>query len=328
MFFLATGSSFDFMQFVQILCWILGPALLIAALVTIVLHYRKKKTEHHDGEPIPGSPEILGYTKGDGEFVCFDHSPLINEYKKRLSFSHARVTALRKDLEKLQQRYDALAAFTITRLKDDSENRKMKPGGIPASVKKEIEKASRQFEKERKGWEDQQQQLNDAYKRLEDEYKNLQEKMELQTLTSEEKEEKLMQWQEKNRELSEKLDEQKWLQHVLDEKKAQIAYLQNNLVYERNAKQQAVEQASRLTATIDKLKKELTEIRKHAEPAVSILDKKQPEVRAMVAGLDEAVSTRLSNDKPDKDPEPANNYLSMAFTVQPVFTTSPHPPRV
>src|SRR5690606_11056598 len=215
-------------------------------------------------------------------------------------------------------------AFTITRLKDDSENRKPKSGDIPASVKKEIEKASRQIEKQRKGWEDQQQQLNDAYKRLEEEYNSLREKMELQTLTAEEKEEKLMQWQEKNHELSEKLDEQKWMQHVLDEKKAQIVYLQNNLVYERNAKQKAVEQASRLTATIDKLKKELTEIRKNSEPAVSILDKKQPEVRAMVAGLDEAVSTRVSNNQPEENPEPANNYLSMAFPVQPVFTTSPH----
>lgn len=314
MFFLATGSSFDFMQFVQIFCWILIPLLLVATLVTIILHYRRKKTEHHDGEPIPGSPEILGYTKGDGEFVCFDHSPLINEYKKRLSFSHARVTALRKDLENLLLRYQALASFAVSRLMNECHgNSKLEPGEIPASIRKEIEKVARQMERERKDWSDQHQQLNDAFRHLEEDYNCLQEKMELQVLTHDEKEELLVKWQDRNRELSEKLDEQQWLHQVIDEKKAQIEYLQNNLVHERNAKQRAADQVSRLTATIDKLKKELAEARKNSEPAISILDKQQPEVYNMIAGLDEAVSVQVTKVSPVK-PDPGSSCISMKLS--------------
>ena len=81
---LATGSAFDFVKFIQILCWIILPVLFLAVLLTIFLHYRKKKIEkaeagNGDEEFIDGSPELLGYTKGDGEYVFFDHSSLISE---------------------------------------------------------------------------------------------------------------------------------------------------------------------------------------------------------------------------------------------------------
>ena len=56
---LATGSTFDFMQFLQIISWILIPALVIAVSVTIFFHYRKKKEKGEDIKIYVGETYVL-----------------------------------------------------------------------------------------------------------------------------------------------------------------------------------------------------------------------------------------------------------------------------
>ena len=120
---LAIGPSFEFVRFLQVLGWIILPVALLALIITIVLHYRKKRSgnilaENDEEKLILASPEQLGYTRGDGEYVFFDHSALISEYKKRLSYNHARYTALRHDFDRLQVRYTDLASFAATNSTD------------------------------------------------------------------------------------------------------------------------------------------------------------------------------------------------------------------
>ena len=95
----------------QIVTWIIAPAFLLTILVTVYLHYRRKKRDAALQKPdekefLNASPEQVGYTNGEGEYVLFDHSTLIQEYKHRLSYHHARTAALQQDLEYLAARYD------------------------------------------------------------------------------------------------------------------------------------------------------------------------------------------------------------------------------
>jgi len=120
---LAIGPSFEFVRFLQVLGWIILPVALVVLIIIISLHYRKKRSgnilsENEEEKLIGASPEQLGYTRGDGEYVFFDHSALITEYKNRLSYNHARYTALRHDFDKLQVRYADLASFAAINFTD------------------------------------------------------------------------------------------------------------------------------------------------------------------------------------------------------------------
>ena len=113
---LATGPSFEFIKLIQILCWILLPVAAIVMLLTVLFHYRRRKKAMHQSsvseeEFIKASPELLGYTNGDGAYIFFDQSSVIAEYKKKLSYNHARYTALRHDYDKLETKYAALAGY-------------------------------------------------------------------------------------------------------------------------------------------------------------------------------------------------------------------------
>src|SRR5258706_16432460 len=102
---LVTGPAPEFIKFIQILCWIVIPVLAFIVLVTAFFHYRKKRKEWDDDSDksskedmlMQASPEQVGYTNGDGKYILFDHSNLVREYKSRLTYNHARVTALERD---------------------------------------------------------------------------------------------------------------------------------------------------------------------------------------------------------------------------------------
>jgi hypothetical protein len=123
---LATGSSFDLFQFIRILSWILLPLFTVASLLTIYFHYRNKKRDREtlarlDEAFLHASPELLGYTRGDGEYIFFDHSPAIREYKKRLASNHAKYTALQHDYEKLSAKFSTIAAYTCAMKQRNAE---------------------------------------------------------------------------------------------------------------------------------------------------------------------------------------------------------------
>ncbi len=257
--FLATGSSFDFMQFLQILCWILVPALLLAVMATIFFHYRKRQAarkEEESGEAlVMGSPEIVGYTKGDGEYICFDHSPLISEYKNRLTFTHARFAALRHDFEKLEIRYAALADYTAARFKaknlPDMESLNEQ---LPRPIKKEVDKILAQYRSEKDELHANLAQLNQSFKSLEEENQLLQDQLNLTTVSGEEKEAIYTRLGEENRLLKEKVSEQQYLHDMLEEKNTQLVFLQGQLEQRVILHHQADQQRIKLESEILLLK--------------------------------------------------------------------------
>ena len=232
---LATGSAFDFVKFIQILCWIILPVLFLAVLLTIFLHYRKKKIEkaeagNGDEEFIDGSPELLGYTKGDGEYVFFDHSSLISEYKKKLFYNQARYTALHHDFEKLETKYAMLATYTTAAL-SNNKNTHMENTheSMPQHLETEINKMTKEYAAEKKELMTRLEQLGNSYQSLEQEHESLLEKVSMETITDEEKTVIINRWREENIALKDKVAEQEYLKEIVEEKKAQIDFLQTQL---------------------------------------------------------------------------------------------------
>jgi hypothetical protein len=153
--FLSTGPSFEFIRLIQILCWILLPIGAAVILLTVFFHYRNKRkdrvNEVSEEEFLKASPELLGYTNGDGEYVLFDQSSVLAEYKKKLLYYHARYTALRHDFDKLELKYDALGSYATAKFMDPtiSEDVGIAYRQIPRALQKQIDDISAQHEAER-----------------------------------------------------------------------------------------------------------------------------------------------------------------------------------
>lgn len=294
--FLATGSSFDFMQFLQILCWILFPAMAVAAVLTIFFHYRKKRISEPEAGTIGGSPEIIGYTRGDGEFICFDHSALINDYKKRLTYAHAKITALQKDLGKTHQRYDALAAYMINKTDDETVSA---PGlnfsGMPVVLRKEVERMALRIETEKKERDARMNDLNEAFKKLEEENRELQAQIGLQTTPADEKDALLISWQEKNRQLSEQVAAHEWLQFVLEDNNAAVSRLHERFDSETEKVRVLTESNQELSAINGKLKDDITKTIVEAERIQDELLKQKSEtgrLQLILAEMEKIVSEK------------------------------------
>ncbi len=232
---LTSGPSFEFIKFIQVFCWIVLPVLLLAVLVTIFFHYRKKRSavftdENIDEKLTTASPEQMGFTRGDGEYVLFDHSVLIGKYKNRLSYNHARYMALRRDFEKLEITNAGLARYATSQFlnnkKDDMGNNS---DSMPQVLQEEISKITKAAKIEKEEMLAAMDRITGSYKLLEEENQSLQDQLKIHTTSGEEKNMVLVRWIEENAMLKEKVAEQKYVHEVLLEKKAQIDFLQNQL---------------------------------------------------------------------------------------------------
>jgi len=257
---LATGSAFDFVKFIQILCWIILPVLLLAVLLTVFLHYRKKKiekaeAENGDEEFMHASPELVGYTKGDGEYVFFDHSSLISEYKKRLSYNHARYTALRHDFEKLETKYAMLASYATTMLINKKNiNMENLQDSMPQNMETEINKMTEDYIAEKKELLTRLEQMKNSYQNLEHEHELLLERVHTGTMTDEERSQVIEHWKKEKITLKDKVAEQEYLKEVIEEKKAQIDFLQNQLEQRIKNNHQSENQRKQLLADLEHLR--------------------------------------------------------------------------
>lgn len=280
---LATGPAFDFVKFVQILCWIILPVFLLAGLLTVFLHYRKKKREKaetpgdNDESFMHASPELLGYTKGDGEYVFFDHSSLISGYKKRLSFNHARYTALHYDFEKLETKYAMLARYTAAITNKKNTNMENLRESMPRHVEKEINKMVIDYEAEKKELIGKLEQLNKSYQSLELEHESLLEKVSMETVTDEEKAAIINRWREENIALKEKVAEQDYVKEILEEKKIQIGFLQNQLEQRIKGNHQSENERNQLLANLEQSKSSNENVLKQLESLKNELPKAKEE---------------------------------------------------
>lgn len=282
---LATGSAFDFIQFIQILCWIILPVFLLATLLTVFLHYRKKKlartdAPHSDETFLHASPELLGYTKGDGEYVFFDHSSVINEYKRRLTFNHAKYTALQHDLEQLETRYAVLAQHASLIINPKNTDMENLHDNTAQSLEKEIDKKAAQYAAEKKELNNRFEYLSKSYQSLEKEHEALMEKISRDGVTDEDRLNIIDRWKEENHKLKEKVAGQAYLKTVLEEKQVQIEFLQNQLEQRIKANHQSEHERERL-------KTDLEESKLSNESAA----------QQLAALKDELAHTRKENDK-------------------------------
>jgi ABC-type Na+ efflux pump permease subunit len=257
---LATGSAFDFVKFIQILCWIILPVLLLAVLLTVFLHFRKKKfekaeAENEDEEFMNASPELLGYTKGDGEYVFFDHSSLISEYKKRLSYNHARYTALHHDFEKLETKYAMLASYATTELiNKKNSNMENVQDSMPQNMETEINKMTEDYTAEKKELLTRLEQMRNSYQNLEHEHELLLERVHTGTMTEGERSRFIEHWKQEKMALKDKVAEQEYLKEVIEEKKAQIDFLQNQLEQRIKNNHQSESQRKQLLSDLEQVR--------------------------------------------------------------------------
>ncbi|MDP4261927.1 MAG: hypothetical protein Q8941_05295 [Bacteroidota bacterium] len=269
---LVTGPIPEFLKFIQILCWIVLPVLAFIVLVTVLLHYGKKRKdtlkdnskENESDLFMQASPEQVGYTNGDGEYILFDYSDLIRAYKDRLTYSHARVTALQRNLTNIQTKYTVLANYIQTHFinspkKDAMENVKEK---VPGDLQAEINKLVKDHEEEKKELLVKLEQFERSFRRLEQENRALQEQVSMETATDDEKAVVINRWKEENNSLREKVAGQEYLEDLLQEKKAQIHFLQNqleqrikDLYRSEHQRLQAVAETKRIKEDNDTVKK-------------------------------------------------------------------------
>lgn len=229
---LTAGPSFEFIRFMQILVWIILPLLLCAITVTVFFHYRKKKK--HDVTPaeaednfVLAAPEQFNHHKSDGEYIFFDHSGLIREYKARMFYNHARYTALRKDYVELEEKYSSLIHTGETNLFHDKKDYMKNQNEQMESAA--ADQLSVDQDMQNKELADKLEQFNKSYQRLEEENRFLQEQISLQTAGDDEKEKIISRWKEENKALRDRLATQEYLEELLEEKKAQISFLQGQL---------------------------------------------------------------------------------------------------
>jgi chromosome segregation ATPase len=248
------------------------PVLFGTMLVTAILHYRRKKKEAQNTvEPednlLHASPELVGYTSGNGEYVLFDHSPLIREYKDRLSVNHARYTALQKDFAAMEVRYTALASYTKNQFSIPPKKRVMETTApqMPKHIEAEVNKLVQEHAAEKKELLARLDQLNLSYQNLEEENKLLQDQANLGAGTDEQKNSVIKRWKEENTLLRDKVAEQEYLKDILEEKKAQINFLQEQVEQRIRNQHQADHQRQQAIAEIEEVKRESFETSKHIE---------------------------------------------------------------
>jgi hypothetical protein len=151
---LSSGPSIEFIKYLQVLSLIFLCIGLPAVLVTVFLHYKRKKTNRIKGTVaeealLQSSPELLGYTKGDGEYVFFDHSSLIKEFKRKLFYHRARYSSLRREFEKLEVKYAEIHSVrsrdhaTIELLQQQLGNEK----SVSASLRDDLAAKSEELER-------------------------------------------------------------------------------------------------------------------------------------------------------------------------------------
>ncbi len=256
---LAISSAFDFVKFIQILCWIILPVFLLAGGLTIFFHHKKKvkKARAADEEEgfMQGSPELLGYTRGDGEYIFFDHSSLISDYKKKLCYNHARYTALHHDFEKLETKYTMLAQYTSNVLTNEKNNHmENMHESMPQHLETEIDKIYTDYAAEKKELMTRLEQLGISYKSLEQDYELLLEKVSTGTITDEERLAIFNRLKEENTALKDKIAEQEYLKEVIDVKKAEINFLQSQLEQRIKNNHQAENQRNQSLVDLEQIR--------------------------------------------------------------------------
>ncbi len=252
---LAAGAVSEIIRFVQVLCWIILPVLALVILLTVFLHYRKKKK--NEAEALPAEellpvPATLVQGKSPADYILFDHSGLVDQYHNKLCHSQAKYTALRHDFSRLETKYTALALYASNHTYNPKEKTMENPTvQLSPVMQEEIDSLIKKHKAEKQEWKEKNERLAHSYRSLEQENNLLQAKLELATATTEEGRALLVnKWAEENSILKDKLAEHDYLSDIVEEKKSQITFLQNQLEQKIVLQHAAEHQTSQLQAEL------------------------------------------------------------------------------
>ena len=217
---LAVEPLAGFTELLQVLLLIVAVFLTAAFVITVIMHYRRKKSGEIEPDALQQivacSPESTAYIIED-EYVLFDHSGLIKDYKTRLANNHARYNALKQDYEKLENKYNSLTIQTTKKLKSQNMEKPNSPV-IDNDNPKEYDNLAEQLAN-----------LNRSYLSLKFENEELTKSLSSAISGEEGRENLVLSWKEENKNLRNKVADLEYLKEVVDEKKSQISFLQNQL---------------------------------------------------------------------------------------------------
>lgn len=255
--FLATGTFLEFAQFLQIVSWIILPVFALIIFFTVWLHYRRKKSKvmieaEEKIAVVAASPIGPPAMDEPGNYLLFDHSGLLRQYRNKLSYNHARYTALKHDFEKLERKYVAVTANHLP-VHQSSINTMEHTNDELIS---HIDRLKSEFGLEKESWNAREQELNRLYQSVEKENESLLEQLNLQSSSEDEKVIVVNRWREENLSLKEKINEQQYLADLLEEKKAEILFLHSQAEVKIKNYHRSEQQRNELLAELDLAKQQ------------------------------------------------------------------------
>ncbi|HET6768590.1 MAG TPA: hypothetical protein VFH08_14360 [Chitinophagaceae bacterium] len=243
MLLLSDASAAIFLRFLQILLWIGIPAFVIAMLITTLIHYKskRKKARKHEGQSL--------IFENEKSFSGYDDFSLIppgfylpgsqQEVKgiiHQLFHSNARYIAIRKDFERLNEKYQKLHVnihqhYETVKHSETIKKESMEtiPEDLQQRMQEQIQNIKQQHEIEKKELYAELTLLTKAFENLEKDNNSLQDQL-LAYSSDENKTTAVIQkWEVEKAELKKRISEQEYLKEVLEEKKLQITFLQQQL---------------------------------------------------------------------------------------------------
>lgn len=193
------------------------------------------------------SHESSGFKLGDDQYVLFDHSGLINEYKSRLVNNHARYAALRQDFEKLEDKYNSLL------LTNETLTTSLKTNVMETNTNSAALAHAGNWQKERDELIARLDDANLQYEKLQKENESLLQQVKVGQTTANEN-----YWSQENKELKDRLLEQECLKDLLEEKQAHTDFLQSQLDQRIKNFHQSERQRDEISAELKKMQQELT----------------------------------------------------------------------
>jgi hypothetical protein len=309
---LLAGPMPEVVRFIQVVSWIIIPLLLGSILLTLAIHSRnrRKKIPGRPTEDEPllrGSPEQMGYTRGDGEFVWFDTSGVIREYKTRLLANQARNNALEMELDEIKKRHLALAIYTQTRIMNANNPTMPHSTGeqIPVQFHSDVNQIVKEEDAEKKELYSKIVQLERSCRQLEDENTALKEQLSLDSATDDHRAGVMHKWREENERLRSRVADQEYLQDLVDEKKAQVLFLQNQVEQRIKNLYQSEHQRLQVVAERKRLKEEKELLARDIESVKEDLKRMQDEsgqLRGSLAAREEEIfaSRQLAAERQER----------------------------
>lgn len=201
------------------------------------------------------SPERVGYTNDNGQFILIDHSKLIMEYKRRLSFANAKCRAVQYDYASLQESYAATARYIrILSLTNKNDNMENLNGQIPAQLLEEVNRIAHETTAEKKELHARLLKMEQECGRLARENHSLKEKVELFKVPGDEREAALERMREENLSLKDRIAGLEYLEEAIEEKRKQINFLQEQLEMRVKAGYQGEQQRQLAVSELQQLR--------------------------------------------------------------------------